>query len=541
MSEVVQPAALRFEFRDDNGRLIAHYDPAGTPCPLDRENFLAAIADAGFGALYVKDDAIERIASMAKDAQAPFILEVAERRNGRCEVIVSDDKMTAWLNVFPPFGGANATREQVDAALAEREVVSGIQNDEIVGAIADGKCERRRIARGRPAQPGVPTSFESLLPKARKRGPRVNERGRADYREVSTLVIVHPGDDLMRRTPAKPGIDGENILGEAIPAPPIEDIPWSEKMVGAAPSESDPDLLVALRSGQPVLMNDGVEVEPTITLPSVDLVSGNIEFDGTVNVTGDVSTGMQIHATGDIFVNGTVEAAEIEAGGDIVVRAGVIGHADKRGGATPARLTSKGNINVRFCENTVIRADGDIQVDTVAVHSELTAAGRIIVGKPGERRSQIIGGVAQAGTTLAAGTLGSSAGVRTRLSVGYHPGANNELAGLRIRIEQNELQRDNLEKIIAFKPDKAGRDLSEMKAKAERTLAACMEEHAAMLARVEELKESMQIADNAEVAVGQAIHPGVELQLGNASWKNLDTLGKGVLKLNEDRVEFVAG
>lgn len=540
MEHDAQPA-LRWEWREDSGKLLAHFDPLGLPCLLDPESLVAAMIAAGHGSLHRNEEALARFAGMARDAQQPFFLEVAERRDGRCEVMLADDQMKAWLNIQPPAGGRPADRAMVEAALAQRGVISGLLEDEIAAAIAEGHCERRLVARGRPPQPGEPARFTSLLPSAQPRGPALNARGRADYREVGSLLIVHAGDALMRRVPATPGVAGEDVLGMPIPATAGKDLPFAAGLQGAAPDAEDPNLLRATRTGQPVLRADGVEVEPTITLPAVDLVSGNVDFDGTVNITGDVAPGMRIHASGDVFIGGTVEAAEIAAGGNVSVRGGAIGHADRHVGALPTRIRAMGNVSVRFCENAFIDAQGSIQIDEVAVHSELLAQHDIVVGNPKARRSQIIGGTARAGISLRAAVLGSPAGVRTRLQAGYNPALQAEVSALRQALQQNAQQQADLRKILDFAGDGGPRNLAEVKEKAARTLEASQQAAEPLQARLAELEETMSLSEHAQVAVSQGIHPGVEVQLGNASWKNNDTLGKGVLRMHEDRVEFVAG
>jgi uncharacterized protein (DUF342 family) len=69
-----------------------------------------------------------------------------------------------------------------------------------------------------------------------------------------------------------------------------------------------------------------VAVEATLTIPRVDLNSGNVYFEGRIVVTGDVIAGMKVRSDSEVIIHGVVEAAEIEAKGDIVVKGGVIGN-----------------------------------------------------------------------------------------------------------------------------------------------------------------------------------------------------------------------
>jgi len=537
-------SVLRFEFDEASQRLTAHFEPgsAGSRVP-DRTSLLAALDEAGWSALLRDDIAVARFLQLAALATKPIAVDIAERRNGHCTIRVSDDAMSATLELSPAFGGRAVDREQVDAALREAGISSGILDDAIEQALAAQSAEALPIARGRPAQSGRPARFISLLPSSERHGPRVDERGIADYRELGTLVIVHAGDRVMQRVPANPGVAGEDIHGLVIPAAQVDDAGFATGLSGTSPSAEDPDVLVADIAGQPVLAARGVSVLPTITVPGVDLTSGNIEFDGTVKVTGDIAQGMHVRATGDVFVAGVVEAARIEAGGDIHVGAGAIGTADTHrahahGGDHRARLVAEGSVSVAFCENAVIRAGGDIRIGDGALHSDLTADGEIVIGKPGGRRSQLIGGIARAASALHVGVLGSTAGVHTHVEIGYQPDAYAQLAALRVEIERSEAKLDSLHQVLAYTEaltDAHHRDLHE---RAGLTLQAGEATHVELLERRDELQASLVLSEDPRIVVGQAVHAGIDIRLGNHTLRTSDSSPGGTFRIVDDEIVF---
>lgn len=521
-------SVLRFELEPLSGRLSAHFDPAGAA--PDRDQVLAALAEAGWSALYRLDEAIDRFVSLAAVATGPVQLEIAERRDARCEITVAADSMSASMSLTLAYGGAPVTREEVDRQLQQAGVVSGLLPAEIDQALALGVVHGRIVARGRAPQPGVPASFQSLVPEMRQRGPAVDSRGIADYRELGTLVIVHPGDPLMRRTPATPGIAGEDVHGLVVPASSGEDSPFAAAISGAAPSPEDPDLLLAEIAGQPVALKHGVSVMPTITVPGVDLASGNIDFDGTVKVKGDVTPGMHVRATGDVFVTGTVEAAQIEAGGNITVSAG----------AMKARLAAGGAIGVVFCENAVISAGSDLLIGEVALHSDLTADIRIVIGKPGARRSQLIGGVARASALLQVGTLGSSASVHTRVEVGYHPQEHAQLALLQGEVARSEAKLESLNQVLAYTEGLDDARHREIRERARHTLEVTETAHVGLLDRLAEAEAHLTLSENPRIVVGNALHAGVDIRLGAKTLKVQDDGGPGAFHLQDDEIVYGA-
>ena len=73
----------------------------------------------------------------------------------------------------------------------------------------------------------------------------------------------------------------------------------------------------------------GLRVNETLTLAKVDLSTGNINFDGSLHIKGDVADGVAVDVSGSVLVEGVVARATIVAGGDIVIKNGIIGGAKK--------------------------------------------------------------------------------------------------------------------------------------------------------------------------------------------------------------------
>lgn len=124
---------------------------------------------------------------------------------------------------------------------------------------------------------------------------------------------------------------------------------------------------------------------------NVDYGVGNIDFPGDVHITGDVKNGFIVQAKGNIVIDGMVEGAVIDAGGDIIIRKGVLG--DGR-----AVIKSQRSVNAQFLENCVVYAK-----DSVIASSILTAnvySDDQIVVRTG--RGTIIGGKLTAGNLISA-------------------------------------------------------------------------------------------------------------------------------------------
>jgi uncharacterized protein (DUF342 family) len=170
-----------------------------------------------------------------------------------------------------------------------------------------------------------------------------------------------------------------------LPAKPGKNITFATKLDGATIDPNDPDVLIAAISGCPVILKNGVSVDPVYSVKNVDLHSGNISYMGAVHITGDVHADMTVKASGDIYVDGTVENATLEAGGDIVVKGGIIGSSElhtKQNEKFHAAIKCNGTCTARFVQNTHISAGKGIFIHDVAMLSELTAGHQIIAEPP---------------------------------------------------------------------------------------------------------------------------------------------------------------
>lgn len=84
--------------------------------------------------------------------------------------------------------------------------------------------------------------------------------------------------------------------------------------------------VVAKISGMPRIVNEAVCVYATyLVKDDVDYKKGNIEFDGNIQVEGNVCEGVKLVSGNQIIVKGNVTQAELYADSDIIIKGNVIG------------------------------------------------------------------------------------------------------------------------------------------------------------------------------------------------------------------------
>jgi len=536
-------STLQFEFSEDDITLEAIYDvPASKETIVDSKWVKKQLVKRGFENLFVLPDELLQLVDILNNAEpGPGRIKIAQKRDAQIEVSISRDKMSAYMTIHPPLGGTPASLDMVKNVLAEKSIRNGFISQAIKMAIVNGEADNILIAAGEPIINGEDSKFICLLPKAKIRTPNIAENGNVDYRDLGEIMIVHAGEKLMRREPSTPGKASKNILGEIVNPVQGKDIPYAKGLDGVEFSQSDPNILVAVNTGQPIVSKNGVSVEDTMVVPVVNLASGNIVFDGSVIIQGDVENSMKVKASGDINIAGMVESAELEAGGDIVIKGAIIGRGDVRDSkgrlnSETAILKAQGSITAKFTENAYLEAQNNIFIQDWVLKSEISALNEIIVGNKDAKKGQIIGGKATSGILIKAINIGSNAGALTQICVGSAVNVETELEKVsRELTSQNKALKD-MRKSISTLKNNPTRQAQEMLKK---TLLArkSVEENMAKLATEKSRLNTEQVrSQNAKLIVNKTIYTGASITIGGVT-KNIDEdLGRRSFTLEDGKL-----
>lgn len=524
-------------FRDDEaGQLVVSYLPhEGDPVPdCNAASLRAAATAAGYGDLAFDATALEHAGTRIRQGLT-CTAAIARRLPAEYRIEVAPNRMTVWMTVVAPRGGAKASIEDAAAALRGRGVRVGVDDAKLAEAVAkpEVRCE---VAFGVAPVPGKDGWLEPLVTVNQQRHPHVDATGHVDYHDLGAIPSVNAGDPIMRRHPPCAGTPGRTVAGDAIPAPTGKDIQFGVGLHGVDVSKEDADLLLAETAGQPILQRDGVGIEPIIRFPEVNLAVGNVEFVGSVEVAGDVHSGMKIHAGGDIIVKGVVESAELHAGGDVKVQGGIIGHASPHqgghaepGSVATARIHARGNVRARYIENAVVEAEQSVFVAESVIESMVTAIDKVEVGGRGGK-GRILGGLVRATSMVSADCVGGAGAGPTRVVVGVNPMLQRTLEEHKHLLDAKLKEHGDILKVVtllATRPDK--RDMLD---KARLTLKKVGEEIAQEMEDERVIQAEMKLADHASVVVGSRVESGATVVIGRRSWYASEELGRGVFHLD---------
>jgi hypothetical protein len=344
---------------------------------------------------------------------------VGQRVDGRVEFEISDDKMAVTITVSPATHGGNpAERSVVLERLRDAGIVHGLDEDRVKSLVARctelGKALTGVVAKGTPPEPGSPAKFELLVhPPQRPTGEEGEDEatGTVDYHFDAPIINVHEGQEVARRTAPTAGTPGTDVLGGPVAPPPSDDRTPRPMLRIVATEAGGITRYTATEAGE--LRFD--ETHNTITVATeyihkgdVTVAHGDIIFVRDVAITGNVVENAVIRAGGNVRIVGLVGAATIEAGGNITVSQGIV--AGGRG-----LVSARGNVDAAFAENAVIRAGGDVIIRKGVLNSDISASGSVVCT---QGRGMIIGGITRAARVIEVRRLGAPTSAETQVIVG---------------------------------------------------------------------------------------------------------------------------
>ncbi|THF63545.1 DUF342 domain-containing protein [Pseudothauera rhizosphaerae] len=538
-AEVGQGKGVGLSFRLDAeaGALFASVRPDPAAVPIDEAWLRARLAEEGYGTLRYHPMAITGLLAQYNSGAAVAALKLGECVDASFSIAIAPDGLQALLTIVPAQGGRPVAQEAVFAELAARGVTEGILPEAITRAIAAGMADGVAVARGRPAVPGENGRLESVLPEARSRVPHLNASGQTDYRDLGDILSVAPGQPLMVRRAATAGTPGVTVFGQAIPAHPGKEVAFAAKLNGAQPDPEDPDRLLAEVAGQPVVVAGGMIVEQVYTVAEVNMATGNVSFDGSVVVRGDVAAGMTIRASGDIQIGGTADPCVLEAGGSISIKGGALGGLGRKEHAD-SLIRCGGTFTAAFAQQARIEAGDSIFIDDMAMQCDLAAGNHIRVGN--KRRGHIIGGRALATLSISGKVLGSPNRIATNLEVGVSPATHKRMHELAKTRDGKEKQLLDISKLLAFAGHNPGRVDPAMVERARNTAKVLADEIQALRDEEQSLAELVARSQQARVTAEQVLHEGVNVQMGTLHYSVSGEHGAAAIGLNDGVLGLLA-
>lgn len=327
------------------------------------------------------------------------------------ELEISSDKMEAYITIYESqsFIQENLENLQINLQklLQDNQIVYGHQPLDLL-TVKTSKSYI--IAKGLPPQKGADAKI-SYLQQAEKT-PVINEDGKADYFDMNFLVEINEGSWLGEKVPAKQGIAGKNILGESVPALMGDDFPLKYDTKSAYEVEEEGKTVLRSKTkGVIGEVNGLLTVQKHLVIDGdVGLETGNLKFDGSIQVRGTVMPGYSIVSSGDISIesNEGVHAAELikSTEGDVLIKGGIFGR-----GVT--KVEAHHNIFVKHANECTLEAKDNIHIGFYSLGATIFCDSLVL----DERKGKIIGGKAIAINSITSAYTGNNSERKTELIV----------------------------------------------------------------------------------------------------------------------------
>lgn len=512
----------RVTLAEVDGLLQAQVRATDAPAMVAVDLLRGEFERSAYACWALKPHALELLAEKLSTEAAAFALTLGRREDAHLDVEVAPDRSVAWLKIKAACGGTPASVDDAMQALADAGVSFGIDAAAVRQACNAGTNLQVEAARGVAPKPGEDARFELLVVDTRNRTPKVDAQGLVDFHELGDIPLVRPGQPLMRRHPPTAGEDGRDVRGAVLCARAGIDEGFDTKLVGSTVDSQDPNLLLAACVGQPVHARNGVAVEQVLKMGGVDLTSGNIHFDGTVEIGGDVSPGMAVQASGDVVVHGVVDGARIDAGGSVQVGGGIIARAVVHAGMA---------VSARFAENASIHAGMTIAIEQMAMHCDLQALNQVLVGVAAGDRGRLVGGATRAMMLVRTSQLGAPSGGITRIQVGVNP----VLAARRLELDQigakQKEEENKLSKVLKHLTQQG--DPKGMLPRVQASWKQALDAWSQTLAEISDLEQRLALTANARIEVNGTVSGDVDIAIGQTQRQLRRIYGAGDFRVDE--------
>ncbi len=356
------------------------------------------------------------------------------------KVLISDDSMEArlYLSSTPVSWGETVTDlftvESIMEILKECGVKAGIDKPLLQSIIINKLYDTYHlIAKGRPAVNGKDGYFTFLFKTKVDNKPKVQEDGSVDYRNIESYESVQKDQEVVTYTPATKGSFGYDVKNKFLSCIPGKD-QTPLKGEGFYVSEDGNHYYSNLTGKIELFSDNSLHITNTLEIKGdVDLTTGDVVFGGDVIIHGSVMTGTSIRCKGDLTILGSVEEANIYAGGTVEIKAGMQG-------GNNGSIISDSDVWGKFFEQTSIHCKGDFHANSI-MNCDIFCEGNLYVTG---RFGIIVGGSTTCSGNIEATIIGNLSEVKTMINAGTNPNAITEISALEADIKEDEVKLSKL-------------------------------------------------------------------------------------------------
>lgn len=312
-------------------------------------------------------------------------------------------------------------------------------------------------------------------------GAADNESDTIDFRKVQQFLNVSPGKRFGIIHPPGPGVAGRTVQNEEIP--PVAGVQFAVRLGRMIRLGEDGQSLYAEADGRLNHAKGELTIEDVYTVKGdVDFHVGNIDFNGFVEITGDVLDGFRVVASRGIKIHGIVGSAELVSDGDITLCG--------MNGQGTGSIRCCGNLMVNFCNDTSIVCEGDITAFVEMRSCQARCLGTLRINK-----GTFGGGTCIVQSGMETGALGTRSAMHTVVIAGINFHDFDEIELL------NSWLIDLNERFTATPNE-------------QRNLAAFVAERNKLTEQMQAVRNRRYSTTNAKINVHRVVYENVRLNIG---------------------------
>lgn len=456
------------------------------------------------------------------------------------DVAISKDRMKAFV-LIPP-NPRIVDKQYLLGLLSENGVNNGIIEERL--DILVKYLENKNIpfeptylvAEGKQSKHGY--NAEALIKSDEKDDDfNVEEHhGRVDYKNLkkNKLGVVKKDSIIAHYIPNTKGEDGFSVTGEILKAEDGKElkITVSENVV-----RRDNNFYTII-DGLLEYNFDGENVvikvsNVYVVNGNVDFKTGNIEFPGSMIVSGEIMSGFSVVSGENVIAK--VISGDVKANGNIIVKEGIIGSSIGK----KNKIRSGGFIEANFIQYADVTSALDVRVKTMIRDSHIITDGKIVVdGHPGS----IFGGVFYATKGLEANSIGSPSFSKTKIVVGASAKLISDM--MQVLQEKDSLER-KLQQIMNFLGVFEKR-MNEMDDDKKQKVNKLVEEKRQlrrklfqMYTEIDQMKQEIKKGVTSEIMFKKDAMPGVSAVIGEYFFELNSVVKKGKFCFDENKKEVV--
>ena len=448
-------------------------------------------------------------------------------------IVVTGDELEVSARLLAPEpNGTTLSPETAKSKLIEAGVTHGFDEGAITELITKKDYgEPYIVARAIPPEDGEDGRLIFHFSTDERTGsPREIGGGRVDYRSLDLYVPVTEGELLVTKTDATEGKPGTSVKGNVIKQRPGKEItlPRGKNVV----INDEKTEMSAASAGMVDFINNSINVSNVYEIKGdCDMSVGNIDFEGSVHITGSVRSGHTIKATDGITVAGGVEAAKLIAGGSVEVKGGMQG-------SNKGMIEAGGSVSIMYIEQGIIDANGPVTVD-VSIHSKIETGSTLhAVGK----RGAIIGGNVAASGDIVANFIGALSNTKTEVEVGVMPRKRTRFQELEKEMERLAEAKVKLDQLDAYLAKTKGAMDNETWTKlhisGEENRRINEEEKKTFTEEMDALRYEMEHATDSRVHVLDTAFSGSRIAIGQNAFKVTNEINYATFRYDNGEVVY---